>query len=232
MQQAIEKGDVLQRIAGIALIVGAIVVAVFNGLLPRADDPSQVQQVLTKLGDNETFAQIVYVCLAAGMWLLLGGIAGVYRSLSTGAAAAWARLGFYSTIVTVSVWTVVFATGLGEAGAAGNLAEKTLGTPEWSMAYSVAAAVHAVNMAVFSLGIVVQWVAIVLLGIAVSLSTLYPRWLGWIAIVLGVVTVPAIGIPQAIAGPSQTIDLLFLIFSGLTLLWALVMGILITRKAW
>ena len=230
MQQTIEKGDVLQRIAGLSLIFGAIVTCVANVFLPRASDPSVVDNTLGRLASNETWAQIDYLLLAAGMWLLLGGITGLSRSLSTGAAAAWARLGLYATIVAVAVWTVVFATGMAETGAAANWwAAPAQGK---ATAYSVAAAVHAINMAMFSLGIVVQWVAIVLLGIAVSLSTLYPRWLGWIAIALGVVTIPAIGIPQAIAGPSQTIDLLFLIFSLLTLVWTLVMGILITRKAW
>lgn len=230
MQQGIAKGDVLQRIAGIALIVGAIVMAVFNGLLPRADDPSQVQQVLTKLGENETFSQIVFLALAFGMLLVLGGIVGIYRSLSTGAASAWARLGFYAAVVATATLVMVFATGWAVAGAAANwAAAPAVGQ---ATAYSVAASLHAANMATFSMAIVVNWAAVILVGIAISLSTVYPRWMGWIAIVLGVVTIPAIGVPQAIAGPSQTIDLLFLIFSGLTLLWTLVMGVLITRKAW
>ena len=228
MQQTVEKGDALQRIAGIALIVAAIAIGVSNALLPRADDPSQVQQVLTKFGENERLAQIAFLGLAIGMWFLLGGIAGIYRSLSTGMAAAWARLAFYAAVVAAATWTVVFATGWAEAGAAANW----LAAGKDTTAYSVAAAIHAIEMATFSMAIVVEWAAVILLGIAISLSTLYPRWMGWIAIVLGVVTIPAIGVPQAIAGPSQTIDLLFLILSGLTLVWTLVMGFLITRKVW
>lgn len=230
MQQGIAKGDVLQRIAGIALIVGAIVTAVCNGLYPRVSDPSDVQAVLTKLADNETAAQIHLLGLALGMWLILGGIVGIYRSLSTGAASAWARLAFYAVVVATATWIIVFATGWAQAGAAANwVAAPAAGK---ATAYGVAASLHAANMATFSMAIVVEWAALILLGIAISLSTLYPKWMGWIAIVLGVVTIPAIGVPQAIAGPSQTIDLLFLIFSGLTLVWTLVMGVLITRKAW
>lgn len=230
MQQTIQKGDALQRIAGIALIIAAIAIGVFNALLPRADDPSQVQQVLTKLGENERLAQCVYLGLAFGMWFLLGGIAGIYRSLSTGVAAAWARLAFYAAVVATATWTVVFATGWAQAGTAANWLDAPAAGK--ATAYSVAAAVHAIDVATFSMAIVVEWAAVILLGIAISLSTLYPKWMGWIAIVLGVVTIPAIGVPQAIAGPSQTIDLLFLIFSMLTLVWTLVIGFLVTRKAW
>lgn len=230
MQQGIAKGDVLQRIAGIALIVGAIVTAVFNGLYPRVSDPSDVRAVLTKLAENETLTQAIQLGVVVGLWLILGGIVGIYRSLSTGAASAWARLGFYAAVVATATWVIVLAIGWAQAGAAANwVAAPAAGQ---ATAYSIAASLYAVNMATFSMAIVVDWAGVILLGIAISLSTLYPKWMGWIAIVLGVVTIPAIGVPQAIAGPSQTIDLLFLIFSGLTLAWTLVMGVLITRKAW
>jgi len=79
--------------------------------------------------------------------------------------------------------------------------------------------------------VVVYWSALVLLGIAISLSTLYPRWLGWIVIVLGAATAITV-VPQAFGENTQTIQLLFAIFAGLSTIWALVIGVLITRKAW
>ena len=45
--QGIAKGDVLQRIAGIAFIVGGIATLVANALLPRAADPGIVAERLT-----------------------------------------------------------------------------------------------------------------------------------------------------------------------------------------
>ena len=63
MAQETYKGDVLQKIAGIGLIVGAVLTAVFNVLYPRADDPSDVSQVLTELADNETLSLIVFLAL-------------------------------------------------------------------------------------------------------------------------------------------------------------------------
>jgi len=230
MQQTIEKGDVLQRIAGIALIVGAIVLIVSNALFPRADDPGATREVLTKYGENETLAQVAYLGIAVGIWLFLAGLAGVYRSLSSGAAAAWARVGFYGALVGAAMWTVTAGMGLGEAGAAANWVA-ALGTPGETIAYSVAAALYAAAQPVFTMTVIAYWVALIVLSIGISLGTVYPRWLGWIGIVLGVATVITVA-PQAFQGITQTSQLLFAIFAGLSTLWGLVIGVLITRKAW
>ncbi|MEE8472527.1 MAG: hypothetical protein V3S82_05105, partial [Dehalococcoidia bacterium] len=63
-------------------------------------------------------------------------------------------------------------------------------------------------------------------------STVYPKWLGWTAIVLGAAIVAAVGVPQALTGITRTLQLLFAALSILTALWALVLGIWIARKAW
>ena len=55
-------------------------------------------------------------------------------------------------------------------------------------------------------------------------------WLGWVAIILGVVAIPAVGIPLVFDGLTQAIDTTFMIIAGLTTLWTLVLGIWITRR--
>lgn len=229
--EGITKGDVLQRIAGVALIAGAIVTGVFNGLFPRVSEPDNISAVLTELGKNETIAQVYLLLLAIGLLLLLGGFAGVYRSLSTGAGAAWARLGFYALVVATAIWTVLFGLGLAQAGAAADWLE-AVGTPAEATAYSVGASLYAAVTALLSMATVVQFTALILIGVAISLSTVYPRWLGWLAILLGAVTIPAVGIPLAIDGPSEAGQIIFVVFSLLALVWTLVIGVLITRKAW
>ena len=46
MSQESYRGDVLQKIAGLGLVVGGILTLVSNAIFPRADDPSVVVQVL------------------------------------------------------------------------------------------------------------------------------------------------------------------------------------------
>ena len=221
----------LQKIAGVSFIVGAILTGVFNAIFPRVSDPDNVQSVLTKLGENDTVAQIASVGIAVGIWLILAGIAGVYRSISTGAAAPWARLGFYAFIVAAATWTASFAITLGQAGAAGDWLDKVAaGDQAAAVSFSVGATLYTAATSFFAMAVFANWMAIILLGVALSLNTLYPKWLGWVAIILGVVTIPAVGIPLAFDGLTQTVDTTFMILAGLTTLWTLVLGIWITRR--
>ena len=225
------KGDVLQKIAGVSFIVGAILTGVFNAIFPRVSDPDNVQSVLTKLDENDTVAQIASVGIAVGIWLILAGIAGVYRSISTGAAAPWARLGFYAFIVAAATWTASFAITLGQAGAAGDWLDKVAaGDQAAAVSFSVGATLYTAATSFFAMAVFANWMDIILLGVALSLNTLYPKWLGWVAIILGVVTIPAVGIPLAFDGLTQTVDTTFMILAGLTTLWTLVLGIWITRR--
>ncbi len=232
MQQGIAKGDVLSRIAGISFIVGAVLLLVFNILLPRADDPSNVQAVILNVASNRGgFWELAHLLLAAGIWGLMIGLAGVYRSISTGGAAVWARLGFYGVIVGTTLWSVTFALdGLGLAAVMGEWT-KASGSDKATL-FLVASSLSRINVGLFSMTIITFWMALAFVGVGMALSTVYPKWLGWALIVLGVATVAAVGVPQALTGASQTLQLLFVALSILTTLWALVIGIYITRKAW
>jgi hypothetical protein len=232
MQQGIAKGDVLQRIAGISFIVGAVLLLVFNILLPRVTDPTDMQAVLQSIAANRGgFWELAHLLLAAGIWGLMMGIVGVYRSISTGGAAVWARLGFYGVIVGTTLWSVTFALeGLGLAAVVG----------KWAMAsgadkatlFLVASSVGQISTGMFSMTIIAYWLALTFVGVGMALSTVYPKWLGWVLLILGVLTVAVVGVPQALTTINQTYQILFAVLSILTTLWALVIGVWITRKAW
>lgn len=222
MQQGISKGDVLQRLAGLSFIVGAILLIVANALFPRAADPSDAAQYVQKIADNRGgFWEVDNLLLAVGIWALMIGATGVYRSITTGGAAAWARLGYYGFVVGVTLWTVLLALNLGLSQAvklAGN--DKTV----QSLAMTTSG--------VFSMSIIVLWLALTFLGVGMAFSKVYPKWLGWAIIILGVAIV-VVGIAQAVGGPTKTVtNVLFPVLSILSTLWALVVGVWITRKAW
>ena len=227
MQQTQEKGDALQRIAGVSLILGAILTAVFNILVPRADDPTVSLEVLTAFGEDAGLTRVYLVLLAVGAWLLVGGVAGIYRSLSSGAAAAWARLGFYATVIGAAVFTVLFAQAMALTDAAAEWV--AAGSPGEGTTYSIAEAIRISGVSLLSMAIIIEWTALILVGIAVSLSTVYPKWLGWAAVVVGAVTV-IVGIVRAIDGPGEALQLIFLITSLLTLIWFLMVGGIIIRR--
>ncbi len=228
MAQEPYKGDVLQKIAGIAFIAGAVLTGVFNALFPRADDPSDVPEVLAKLADDETFTKIAFLGLAVGIWALTMGIAGVYRGISSGGAAAWARLGFYGVLVGATLFSVTAAIGIAATGAAADWVASGSGVT--TSTYSTAAALNAAAQSVEFMFIVVFWLALVFLSIGIVLSSVYPKWLGWALLVLGVVTVAVAGVPLLLGGPDETLELVFAALAGVSTLWTLVLGIWITRR--
>jgi bacteriorhodopsin len=70
-----------------------------------------------------------------------------------------------------------------------------------------------------------------LFGLAVALSDIYPRWLGWIVVMAGVLSIPA-GLIQAFTGePSDASRVLTVIGPTVITLWLLAMGILLMRRA-
>lgn len=228
-QQGIIKGDALQKLGSIGFIVGAILLVIFNILLPRVSDPSNVQEMLKRWGEQAVLTQICALLLAVGIWATMIGATGVYRSISA-SGSAWARLGFYGIVVGTTVWTITFALLMATAGAAAKwVAAPAAGQ---ATAYSVAAALSTASQATHTMSIIVFWLALVFLGIGMVLSAVYPRWMGWVGLVLGILTVAIVGIPEFFAGMGSTLQVIFMVLSLLTTLWVLVVGIWVARRAW
>ena len=224
MAESGAKGDVLQRIAGLAFIVGGILTLVSNALFPRVDDPSNTQEVLIKLADNETLSLIVLLGIAVGIWALMIGVVGVYRSISTGGAAAWTRLGFYGVIVGTTLMTASLAINVATVDAAASWDGTSM-----DIVYAVAATLLSAGQATFSMSVIVFWMALVFLGVGIIMSDVYAKWLGWSLLVLGIVTM-VVGFVEILSDPTQALDLTFGVLAGLTTIWALVIGIIITRR--
>jgi hypothetical protein len=228
-QQGIVKGDVLQKIGSAGFIIGAILLVISDVLLPRATDPSSTQAVLQKWGGQEVLTEICALLLAIGTWAIMLGVVAVYRSISA-RGAAWARLGFYGILVGTAMWAINYGLTMATAGAAANwLAAPAAGK---TIAYSVAASVYAASWAVGNMSTIIYWLAFPFIGIGMILSAVYPKWLGWVGIVLGPVTVAAVGIVKAFKGTSSASELTFMVLGLLSMLWALVIGIWVARKAW
>jgi hypothetical protein len=228
-QQVNFKGDALQKISSTAFIIGAVLLIVFNLLSPRPDDPTSVQSVLTTMSDQKVFTHLSQLLLAFGIWLVMIGSAGVYHSITEN-GAAWARLGFNGVVVGTALWSVTF--GLGSATVNSAAEWVAASTAEKADALNIAASVSAATSAIETMSIIMLWLALILLGIGMARSMIYPGWLGWVAAILGVAMVAAVGIPKFFAGNTSTLILLFGGLALLTTLWLLVTGIWVARKAW
>ena len=230
MSEQVIKGDALQRISGLALIGGPIVLIVFNVLLPRADDPSDKAKAIQNIVDNVGFWEVGNLLLTAGIWAVLFGVVGIQRSISGGRAGAWARLGLYGVVVGTTLWSVIFAVnGLGLPAiletwdqASGN--DKTI-------LFHVGTSISHLVEALFSLTVVVYWLSLTFLGIGISASSSYARWQGWGLIAWGASST-VVGILIALIGINPVLQVIFAILSVLTTVWFLGLGVTMTRKAW
>ena len=228
-QQGIIKGDVLQRIGSVGFIIGAILLVICHFLIPHSS-PGNPQDLLRPYGQQPGLTTMFALLYAVGFWGLMIGWVGVYRSISTGGAAAWARLGFYGVVVGTTLYTISWALLMATAARAAIW----LAAPDAAKIAAVhaAGALYAAFWAMQAMRIIVYWLALVFLGIGMVLSAVYPRWMGWVVIVLGIVQMVVGGFIPLFGGPPSATSMIFDVLLALTGLWALVIGIWVARKAW
>jgi hypothetical protein len=227
VQQETTGRHSVYRAAGGCLVAGAVLTTVFNVLFPRAADPADTVAVLTVMAGNEVRHLISFLGVTAGLWLLTAGIAGIYRSLSAGPGAVWARFGFYGLLVGAAVFTV--ATGLGMATTRAAVDWVAAGSDPASAQYAIAAALNAADDGVWSLSIIAYWAALGVLGIGIIRGRIYPRWSGSAIVALGFANALLVGVPLAYGVVNQSMFLLFAGLAQLTIVWALATGIWMLR---
>ena len=131
-------------------------------------------------------------------------------------------------VVGTTLWTVTL--GLNGVGLA-QVAER------WQAAAGeqketlllIAISLRDFETGLFSLTIMAYWMALVFLGIGMLLSTLYPKWLSGAIIVLGVALV-VMGVIFTFADNTKALDSVFGVLAGISTVWALVLGLWITRR--
>jgi hypothetical protein len=217
------------RLGAAAAIVGSLAGLVGNLIHPAApvDDPAGVARVIA---DSDAWTAI-HLVIVAGIMLMLGGLLAVYRSIQGGLAGAFARLGWAAAVAGIAVGLILVIL---DGVAAKQLADQWSRAPadEQATALRVVLANETVNFALASLfNILFAGATFILYGLAVALSDVYPRWLGWIAVAAGVASVGA-GLIQALTGePTTASQVLTIIGPTAITLWLAVIGILLARMA-
>ena len=227
--QGIEKGDALQKLGSAGFIIGAILFGVGGLLMPHAAKPtSDLQEMLKPLGEHQFRTYVASLLTTIGFWAALMGAAGVYRSI-TASGAAWARLGFYFTLIGTALWTVSFSLDVSTASAVANWLSAPMDGKD--VAWGAVAALSAVGRGMIPMTWIVYWLAFAFLDIGMIGSAVYPRWLGWAGLIVSIPMI-ALGVVQIFTARSITLTLIFAVLMLLTALWDLVAGIWVARRAW
>ena len=219
----------LLRIGGVSLIVGFVLTIVHVVLLvvdAPFSEPGDTEAFLQSIVDSSIWAGS-HVLVLITLLLGVGGLLALYRSITGEPGAALAQLGFAAALMGGAVTSVSVAI-LG-GGAMKELADAWAAAADNEVPLAVAEAALLVSFDIGSWGnLVFYGVAPILYGLAIALTGLYPKWLGWVAVIGGVGGV-LIQIVQFSQGVSQVTASVYVAFFLVVTLWLLVMVVLVWR---
>jgi hypothetical protein len=228
MHDAADEARWVFRIGGVSAVTGAILGGVGNLVHPVTPehDPVGVARVIA---DSDGWV-LVHLVIVLGIFLMLGGLVAVSHSIRGGLPGALARFGLFAAVAGVTIGLVLVIL---DGVAARQLAQEwaSAAPPEQATALGLVHVNETINFALASLfNFVFAAATFILFGLAVALSDVYPRPLGWVAIAAGIGSLAA-GLVQASVGePTGASRVLTIIGPTLITGWLLVIGILLVTR--
>ncbi|MEE8363568.1 MAG: hypothetical protein V3S18_05815 [Dehalococcoidia bacterium] len=220
----------LVRIGAASAVLGAIITVIGNVMYPRVDDVDDVQELATEIAGSDVWIG-THFGLMIGVVLILGGLIALARTITGENGRALARLGLAAALVSTAVFAVLMAIdGPGVKQAADAWADAAASGIDQKSALNVVDVMTTSMAAVFSVWIVIGLgLTYVFFGLAVALSDVYYKWLGWAGALLGVIGA-VIGLIQFYEGIDDTLtNVVFPIVATLVLVWVAAMGVLMYR---
>src|SRR6266542_6424043 len=228
MHEPSDEAHWVFRLGGASAIIGAILGGVGNLVHPVTpeNDPVGVARVIA---DSDIWVPI-HLAIVLGIALMLGGLVAVYHSIRGGLPGALARFGLFAAVVGATIGLVLVIL---DGVAARQLAQEWAAAPADQKATALSL-VHANETSNFALASLFNFVfaaaTFILFGLAVALSDVFPRWLGWAVFLAGLASIGA-GLIQAFVGePTDASRILTIIGPTFITLWLLVIGILLLRR--
>ena len=215
------------RIGAVSIILGVIISGV-SGAFHGGHQPHDLVVTLPQYAANANWI-VVHLGQFLGQLLVVGGLVGLYRSITLEPGAALAQLGFVAAVVAISVYAANQAV---DGIAIKFVAEEWVNAPaaDKEVAFRVAEAVRHIEIGLTSLTVLILGVAFILYGVAIELSRVYPRWLGWLTVLAGGLWV-VVSIFYAYRGFSPLAITINQAAGYVLLVWALALAVLMWRRA-
>ena len=216
------------KIGGVAAIAGALLGMVGNLVHPATpiDDQAGAARVIAESG----IWVPVHLAIVLGIVLMLGGLVAIRDSIRDGLSEALARYGLAAAVAGATIGLVLVIL---DGVAAHQLAQEwaSASDPERHLALGLVHLNETINLALASLfNFVFAAVTFILFGLAVAVSGRYPRWLGWVAVLAGILSIAAGSIQASVGEPTGASRVLTIIGPTVITLWLLSMGIMLLRK--
>jgi hypothetical protein len=214
------------RTGAVALPLSIIVFVVSTAIHPSREAPMDNLAIFMEYAQSDGWIAI-HFAQWLGVLLLFGGFLALYYSITTQqeAAAGVARFGFGAAVLAAASLTMLQAIdGVTLKWAVD--AWVTAPADLKAAAFTAAEVARWTEYATQSYSNILLGLTLVLYGLAIALGTVYPRWLGWIAVGSGVawiihgLMVPYIGLFNSIPR---------LVALVLMAVWAFIIGYLMWR---
>ena len=181
-------GRKLHPVAKWSLIIGPILVVVFNFLLPTNGvspvNPEDTATYIATLGADADLAKIYMVVILLGIILYTRAIIGLWAATAVNSVArARMGIGMLGGVAALSLWAIVIGLGLAEASGA----EAAVGGSAAGSA--VATSMHAAFFGVYQTATYVAYISLIPLGGGLAVSGIVRKEFGWVIVAIGAVTV-------------------------------------------
>jgi hypothetical protein len=228
----------LDAVAKWSLIIGPILVVVFNFLLPTNGiepiNPEDSDKFIAELGKDSGLVQIYYVVILLGIILYTRGLIGLRRIAPSGESSYRIGVGVLGATAALALWGVVIGMAFAEASVADKLATATAGAQAGvagaaesaAGATVIAKALHAGFFGVYQTATYVAYISLIPLGGGLAISGIVRKEWGWAIVLIGITTLVLTSI-----FPVKTEEGI-MIFGIMALIWGAViaaMGLLIAK---
>jgi hypothetical protein len=227
--QLASGSKLLLLIGAWSAVVGALLAFVANGLHPHPTD-FRLESLLQQIADSPTWGTL-HLTLICALILILGALVAITFTVDGEPGATVAR---FACVAVLLGGTLILVSTAMDGFAMNQLARSWVDAPlaEKATALRVADGFENAQYAIYSLSIVLfLGLGIFLYGLATMLSSVYPKALSWLAVLSGTGAF-VVGVVQALSGPSfRGTEIFFVLFSMLSTIWVLSMGVVMWRKA-
>jgi hypothetical protein len=220
---------IITRIGALAFPLALIVYVVATAIHPSREDPMDNPAVFMEYAQDDSWIAVHFGQWLGGL-LLFAGLVALYFSITTNSetgAGVVARFGLAAAVLTAASLTMLQAV---DGVALKWAVDEWAGAPadQEAPAFAAAEALRWTEYAIQSYSNILLGLTLILYGLAMALGSVYPRWLGWVAVGSGVawivhgLLVPYIGLFDS---PPRGVALV------LMSLWAFIMAYLMWRNS-
>jgi hypothetical protein len=191
----------LDVVAKWSLIIGPILVVIFNFLMPTNGiepiNPEDSDAYIKALGDDSGIVQVYAVIILLGIILYTRSLIGLWRIAPEGSARYRLGIGLLGSVSALALWGIVLGLTLAEASIADKLATATAGAQAGvagaaesaGAATIIAKTIHAALFGVYQTATYVAYISLIPIGGGLAISGIVRKEFGWAISLIGFATI-------------------------------------------